>query len=265
MTTDLLERTVLTRSLRDVHPQIRRADDDEDGSLGVLFGHAAMFNVWTEIDNWYEGHFLERISPKAFNKTIKENLAAIRCLYKHGWDPTIGDKVLGPIDTLRGDGTGLYYEVPLYDTSYNRDLAPGLRDGQYGASYRAEIINFTRVEKPAKSAHNPDALPEVTYTEFRLKEFGPCTFGAEPASTSTLRSELDDLWPRLRSDPDLLEQFLARAHDLRTPPPDGAAGDGTPDEKGAAATDVDEPARSHSDATHPDADRLWLARLLTTI
>ena len=49
----------------------------------------------------------------------------MRVLFEHGMDPQIGNKVLGPIEDLGEDKRGAYYTVPLLDTSYNRDLAPG--------------------------------------------------------------------------------------------------------------------------------------------
>src|SRR4051812_38962522 len=82
-----------------------------DGGMPTLYGHFTPFNVWTEIDSWYEGNFLERIVPGAFKKTFREMTPKV--LFQHGGDPQIGDKVLGPPEELREEDVGPYYEVPL--------------------------------------------------------------------------------------------------------------------------------------------------------
>src|SRR5207248_5458422 len=73
------------------------AEGQESGDGQTLVGHFAVFNQWTEISSAFEGHFLERIAPRAFNKTFKENRANMRVLFQHGKDPQVGDKPLGPI------------------------------------------------------------------------------------------------------------------------------------------------------------------------
>lgn len=94
--------------------------------MPVLSGHFAVTSTWTMIDSAREGRFLERFAPGAFDRTIRENRDQMRVLFNHGQDGACGSKVLGPIERLEADGTGAYYEVPLFDTSYTRDLLPGL-------------------------------------------------------------------------------------------------------------------------------------------
>lgn len=195
---------------------IRREDSSDDSPIGVLHGHAIRFNQWTEIDSYWEGNFMERMAPGCAKKTISENRAAIRCLFRHGYDPQIGDKVLGSFKELREDGDqGVYYEVPLYDTSYNRDLAPGFADGQYGASFRARVVKEDINKNPGVSEHNPKGLPERTITEIALRELGPCTFGAYPGATAAMRSNVDDLLSTLMGDPEQFAKFAER-FDLST-------------------------------------------------
>lgn len=194
--------------------EIRAADDTSpDDTLGVLRGHFAVFRQWTEIDSFFEGRFLEQIAPGAFTKTFKENLGGMRCLFQHGRDPQIGMKPLGPIREVGQDDTGASYEVDLMDTGYNRDLAPGLRAGQYGASFRFQIIREEINEEPGRSKHNPDGIPERTISECRVREFGPVTFGAYENATAGLRSMNDELLAldlRLLAgaDPERLATFL---------------------------------------------------------
>src|SRR5438128_5869235 len=111
-----------------------------DANMPTLIVRFAVFNRWTEIDSVWEGQFKEQVAPGSFKKTMQESRANMRVLFNHGKDPSIGDKVLGPIDQLREDEEGGYGEVPLLDTSYNRDLLPGLEKGLYGASFRFSVM-----------------------------------------------------------------------------------------------------------------------------
>lgn len=243
-----------------------RADDGDSGDLGTLHGHFSKFNVWYEINSWWEGKFLERIAKGAFTKTIAERRDQIRCLFDHGYDPQIGNKVLGPFAELREDNEGAYYEVPLFDTSYNRDLLPGLEAGVYGASFRFRVIKEEWNDEPGKSSHNPEGLPERTITEVRLFEAGPVTFGASPAATAGMRSLTDEFYERLRTtNPREYEDLAARAAEIRTPARREAAEGTSPQDPGAApSTTTDEPARSHSDGLTHAQRRARLHPFLTT-
>lgn len=171
-----------------------RATDDAD-KPPILAGHFAMFNEWTRISGW-EGEFMERIAPGAFKKTIQENRQNMRVLYDHGHDPQIGNKVLGEIKTLEEDAAGARYEVELHDTSYTKDLLPGLRAGQYGASFRFRVIREAFDEEPGASDHNPYGLPERTIQEAQVMEFGPVTFPAYEGASAGVRSLTDESFTR---------------------------------------------------------------------
>lgn len=221
--------TDLIRMFRPARPQMRAADD---GGLGTMFGYFAVFNQETIIDSWWEGTFRELILPGAFTKTIRENAQEIRSLFQHGMDPQIGDKVLGPISVLREEPYGPYYEVPLFDTSYNRDLVPGLQADQYGASFRFNVIKDDWERPPEGSGE----LPLRKIREARVFEFGPVTFPAYQAASAGLRSATDyQIWRSL--DEQGRDQFLRL---LRQAHP----GTGTP--PGAAPTGIDEPGQPHS-------------------
>jgi HK97 family phage prohead protease len=207
--------------VRAVYPgvELRAA---EDGGLGVMAGHFAVFDQWTEINSTWEGHFMERLAPGSFAKAIKDKADRIRVLFQHGQDPQIGDKPLGAPSVLREEETGPYYEVPLIDTSYNRDLLPGLRAGLYGASFRFQSVkeDFERDTKAAP--HNPDALPERTIREVELFEFGPVTFPAYAGATAGVRSMTDDYFvDLLMADPERARALLT-ACTVTALPDDGA-------------------------------------------
>lgn len=226
-----------------------RADDDQaDAGMPTMFVEFSRFNTWYEIDSWWEGRFLEQTAKGAFRKTIKENRANIRCLYDHGYDFSIGNKVLGTIDDLREDPDSPIGEVGLFDTSYNRDLLPGLEAGVYGSSFRFRVVKEKWNKEPGASESNPDGLPERTITEVKLFEFGPVTWPANPDSTAGLRcmSLTDSYYERLRGrDPQRVEELRSRLASIRTSddePSAALAGTGAPE----AAPVSDEPATRHS-------------------
>lgn len=209
---------------------LRSADD---GTLGTLEVRFSTFGEWYEINSFWEGQFLERTVKGAFTKTIRESGSQVKCLYDHGFDPQIGNKVLGPIESLSEADDSPVGVVPLFDTSYNRDLLPGLQAGVYGSSFRFRVIKDEWNEDPGVSAHNPKGIPERTILEVRLFEFGPVTFPANPASTAGMRSGTDDYYERLASTSPQTQELLARARASR----------GTP--TGAAST-ASEPTDGHS-------------------
>jgi HK97 family phage prohead protease len=169
---------------------VRAAADG--GPQRVLAGHFAVFNKWTEINSVFEGQFMERIAPGTFKKTFQEP-AGMRVLFQHGRDPQVGDKPLGTIDSLSEDSKGAAYEVSMFDTSYNRDLIPGLAAGVYGASFRFRVLREDLVMEPEVSDDNPKGLPERTIREANVSEFGPVTFPAYAEATAGLRSITDDM------------------------------------------------------------------------
>jgi HK97 family phage prohead protease len=192
-------------------PGIEFTRSGESG-MPTLRGHFSVFDTWTTIDSAWEGTFRERVAPGAFSKTIQENRNNIKVLFQHGKDPQVGDKPLGAISDLREDERGAYYEVPLLDTSYNRDLLPGLEAGLYGASFRFKVLREDFDRNPERSDHNPEGLPERTIKEAALYEFGPVTFGAYPTATAGVRSLTDEYILRsIVSEPERLERLLKEA------------------------------------------------------
>jgi hypothetical protein len=99
--------------------------------------------------------------------------------------------------------------VPLIDTSYNRDLLPGLEAGLYGASFRFRVIKEEFDKEPERSKHNPEGIPERTVQELQLYEFGPVTFPAYAGATAGVRSMTDEmLVERMALQPDRMQELL---------------------------------------------------------
>jgi HK97 family phage prohead protease len=217
-------------------PEVRTESDGRK----TLRGHFAVFDQWTEIDSWQEGHFRERVRPGAMKRTFDHAWHAFREVgrnpikvnYNHGFDPQIADKQLGPIKELREDDTGAYYEVRLLDTDYNRDyIVPAAEDNLLGASFR-----FTVPKGGDLWDREPD-LHERDLNELNVHEFGPVDWPAYEAASAGIRAAADFLiWKQL--DEDGREEFAAlirKAHNL-----------GTSDPEPAPEPDPDDPADGHS-------------------
>lgn len=197
----------LIRGLRDA-PALRDgaatgpADAPATSTDGtVMAGHFSVFDTWYAIDSVFEGRFLERVAPGAFRKTFAEHRDTIKVQLDHGYDPIVGDALLGPVDVLREDERGGYFEVPLLDTDYNRDrvvpqLAGRLLNGEargslLGSSFRFRVVRDEWTEPAKATDHNPDQLPERTIREARVFEFGPVVWPANDAATAALRGLTD--------------------------------------------------------------------------
>lgn len=195
------------RLVRADEPPAPGGTEANAADMPTLYGHFTRFDEWTEIDSFWEGNFMERVAPGSFKKTFRESTPKV--LFQHGSDPQIGDKPLGAPDVLREEGSGPYYEVPLLDTSYNRDLVPGLEAGLYGASFRFSVMREEWIEEPGASDHNPNGLPERTIKEVRCPEFGPVTFPAYEGATAGVRSMTDEfIVARATRQPERLRSLL---------------------------------------------------------
>lgn len=188
----------------------RAAEGDEPGER-VLSGEFARFNEWTEINSLYEGTFMERIAPGAFDDTLANDLDRVKVLYDHGHDPSLGNKPLGPIRSVVATETGVAYEVPLIDTDYNRDfIIPAADAGLLGASFRMRIRGEEEFMPSESTEHNPAMLPERTITAIDLYEFGPVTFPAYLGATASVRSRSDEFMARIVADAPFLQRFMER-------------------------------------------------------
>jgi phage head maturation protease len=246
---------------------LRSADGDAAGreGLGLMDVRFSPFNTWYRIDSYWEGSFLERTVPGAFKRTIDAHRKAtnvdahnIKTLFNHGQDLFIGQKLLGDIDEMAEDSDSPRSTVWLWDTSYNRDLLPGLRSGAYGSSFMFRVIREEWNEEPDKSDDNPDGLPERTIREARVFEAGPVTWPASPTATAGMRcmSATDTYYEHLaRQDPQRVDHMRSKLTALRS---NGPAGSGTPTDFGPATATPTDSARSHSGGLMPAQRRLRL-------
>ncbi len=239
---DVVRTTLIACSFRAAGDTTDEDVDEPDDSLGLMDVRYSPFNTWYEINSWWEGRFLERTVPGAFKRTIAAHNAAvnknshnIKTLFNHGMYWNIGDKLLGDIIEAKEDADSPRSTVRLWDTSYNRDLLPGLRSGAYGSSFMFRVIKEEWDDEPGKSDHNPDGIPERTLKEVRVFEAGPVTWPASPTAAAGMRcmSATDAYYDHLaRRDPhrvDLMRSRLTalrqgRSADIGTRPLGGPAG-----------------------------------------
>lgn len=237
---------------------------DGDGGMPTMEVRFSTFDTWYEIDSFWEGSFLERTHRGAFADTIREDRESIKTLFNHGFDPQIGDKVLGQITDLREDTDSPVGVVPLFDTTYNRDLLPGLAAGVYGSSFRFRVTGEEWDDEPGTSEDNPKGLPERTITKVRLMEFGPVTFPANPDSTAGLRCMTDTYYERLRQRDTSAFEAAVRAAGVSIPDFTGR-----PDARSAGGGDSDAEPREGEALTTPtprqrlDDGALLLRRIKT--
>lgn len=215
----------IVRALRPA-PEIRASGDD---GTRTMVGHFSVFNTWYEVHSIFEGRFLERVAPGAFEETIAEDRSGVKVTFNHGYD-VLGDQVLGTIDVLREDDIGAYYEVPLF-RSVPDLIVEGLEAGVYGSSFRFKVAGDEWEDEPGESPHNPRGLPERTITKVRpLMEFGAVTFPASPTASAGIRSLTDEYYERLAErSPSAYEAAVRSAKAISTGRPDtrSAGGGGT--------------------------------------
>ena len=189
----------------------RSAEVPNDGRIGTLEIEFSRFGAWYEIDSCWEGRFMERVQKGAFKSTInRHGLNGVKVFFNHGFDPSVGSKVLGKPEILEERETSPFLQAGLLDTTYNRDLLPGLRAGAYGSSFMFEVVDEKWNYDAEPAEHNPDGLPERTITAVNLFEAGPVTWPANSEATAAVRSGTDWLIELIRErDTDMYEE-LAR-------------------------------------------------------
>jgi len=156
----------------------------------VMVGYSSVFNSWADIEDW-EGTFRERFLPGAFDKTLRESGDKVKIMFNHGFDPWVGENILGVPRKIGPDDFGLWAEVPLLDTDYNRDrIRPQLEAG----AIPGQSIRFS-VMQERWNFDTDDEVPERSIAEAKLWEEGPVTWPAYEATTVGIRTRAQfDLW-----------------------------------------------------------------------
>jgi HK97 family phage prohead protease len=154
---------------------------DEAGRPVGFTGYAAVFNQRTMIGRKPWG-FWEEIAPGAFRKAIQESDPVM--LLNHNDDMPLARQSSGSL-RLSEDERGLKVDADLPDTSYGRDLAENLRNGNInGMSFR-----FAPVKEEWST--EDDGVESRKLLEVELPEVSPVTFPAYKNTVASLRSVVD--------------------------------------------------------------------------
>lgn len=138
---------------------------DLDVANGIITGYFSTFGV-ADLD----GDIMEK---GCFRKSIAERgpngKNEIKFLWQHdSWKP------LGPINVLKEDSKGLYFEAKISDTTYGMDALKLYRDGVINQ----HSIGFQTIKSIEEQI---DEDTEVTrITEVKLWEGSAVTWGANP-------------------------------------------------------------------------------------
>lgn len=168
-------KTIHTRALRGL--TIREAAQDS-GFIGVLEGHAAVFDSDSlEFDGWGKP-WVERIAPGAFARSLKEQ-SDVKALWSHRSDAILARSP----DTLSlsEDERGLRVEIKLIDTQQNRDVL---------ASVRAGLVDSMSFGFSARSVKWDEGKERDVRTllDVDLFEVSPVVWPAYPDTSISARS-----------------------------------------------------------------------------
>lgn len=139
-----------------------------EGEARTLVGHAAVFDVWTEL--W---GMEERVRPGAFTQSVKDD--DIRGLFNHNPDNVLGRNRAKTL-TLREDKVGLAFEITLPNTQLARDLAVSIERGDITG------CSFGFITRKAEWEDEDGKVPRRSIVDAQLFDIGPVTY---PAYTET--------------------------------------------------------------------------------
>jgi len=146
------------------------------GDGRTVEAYAAAFGVRKEIRDQH-GHYLEKINPAAFNRTIK-NGSAMRSqvLYNHGFDARgksggLQQVPIGKALEVRADGRGLMTIARYNESEFAQTVLESIKNGDITAqSFEGPIYRSNPARTPRKSGVD---LPIVERLELGLRNFGP--------------------------------------------------------------------------------------------
>lgn len=148
-----------------------------EGETRTLAGHAAVFDIWTEL--W---GMEERVRPGAFMRSVKED--DIRGLFNHNPDHVLGRNRAKTL-TLREDKIGLAFEIQLPNTQLARDLAVSIERGDITG------CSFGFITRKAEWEDEEGKPPRRSILDAQLFDVGPVTYPAYADTDVEARSLLE--------------------------------------------------------------------------
>lgn len=173
--------------------EFRTAESTSDGR--TIEGYAATFDAPYKVRE-AGATFVERISPGAFAKSLRERGDKVQCLFNHGNDPAIGKLPVGLWTELTEDSHGLRVFGRLLDTpqaeSVRVAIAAGAIDKMsvmfqvvdelWRDRATGERLTEQQLSRALSNSHDGEPTVLRDIKAVRLLECGPVTF---PASEST--------------------------------------------------------------------------------
>lgn len=204
--------------LEDLH--IVRSADGGDGRTVEAF--AAVFNTESEIMD-HQGHYLEVISPSAFNKRLSDlrrsraGFGSVKVIFNHGRSPdgTPVERFMMPCAkplSIEATDRGLLTRSRYFDTPLGNEVLELIREGGVTAqSFVGKIIRSSP-EAGRGGRYRPDSAGRLTTVhrqELGLRDYGavifPCYEGAEVLG---VRMATPGTW-----EPDIEESGNGTSHD----------------------------------------------------
>lgn len=141
-----------------------RAAEEADGQRTIV-GHAAVFDVWTDI-LW---GFRERVVRGAFTKSIAED--DVRALWNHDPNFVLGRNKAGTL-ALAEDDRGLAVTITPPDTQWARDLIVSIERGDVSQ------MSFAFEVQREEWARTENDVWERSLLEVKLWDVSPVTYPA---------------------------------------------------------------------------------------
>ena len=145
---------------------VEKRENNDEPTRAVVVGHAAVFDTLSE----NLGGFQERISPKAFDGVLDND---VRAFFNHDPNYLLARSTSGTL-RLGVDSTGLKYEFDVPDTTVGRDLLISMERGDVTQSSFA----FT-VEEDSWNIENGQDIRTINKVK-RLYDVSPVSIPAYP-------------------------------------------------------------------------------------
>lgn len=168
----------------------------ESEGASTIAGYAAVFDTPYEVMG-----FTESVSPKAFNKTLKER-ADLAVVWSHDADRVLGTQASGTA-RFSTDEHGLRYEADL-------DLEDPDGIGAWRKIKTGKVRQSSFSFEPIKDKweERDGQPPHRTLLEVRLYEASPVWMGANPQTDIDVKRAAASFAEYRGADPDLIEKAM---------------------------------------------------------
>jgi HK97 family phage prohead protease len=214
------------------------------GDGRTVEAYAAVFDTPTEVKD-VDGHYLEVITQRAFDKSLNERGNRFGVFYNHartlqGTPSELGSIPLGSPVEVRADARGLFTVTRYNKTPLADQVLEAIRNGDIsGQSFTGRFLQSHPGRPPYRARSG--RLTMVTRKEIALVEYGPTPIPVyEGAAIVGMRALLDRF--------DTIESLLAsRGEEIEEDEPttpgdeEPEADEDTPDEDAATGAVTEEP------------------------